>query len=173
MRNKYSQEFEDEMRQLASENEFEKLYWVARQKYAYFITRSQLRQYLSKRKIRYKDYNKNKVRKMGLNIPIGTEYKKHDGMILVKVAKDKWEYKQRLIYEKYYNVKLKSDEYIIFLDQDRNNFDINNLKRITRHESSILSNQKLFSKNAEVTKTGVEVVKLIIKTKETKNGKIK
>ena len=50
MRNKYSKEFENEMRQLAPENEFEKLYWAARGKYTYFITRNQLRQYLSKRK---------------------------------------------------------------------------------------------------------------------------
>lgn len=154
------------MRQLASENEFEKLYWVARQKYAYFITRSQLRQYLYKRKIKYKDYNKRMVRDMGANVPIGTERIKPDGMVQVKVAKDKWQYKQRLIYEKYHNVKLTSNDYIIFLDQDRTNFDINNLQKITRHESSILANQKLFSKNPNVTKVGLNVAKLIIKTKK-------
>lgn len=166
MRNKYSKEFEDEMKQLAPKNEFEKLYWIARQKYAYFITRSQLKQYLSKRKIRYKDYNKNKVRKMGLNKSIGSERIKPDGMIQVKIAKDKWEYKQRLIYEKYHNVKLTSDDYIIFLDQDRTNFNINNLMKVTRRESSILANQKLFSKKPIVTETGIQVAKLIIKLKD-------
>ena len=174
MRNKYSQEFEDEMRQIASENELEKLFWIAREKYNYSITKNQLRQYLYKRQIRYKDYNKKMSRNMGLNIPIGTEYTKDDGMVLVKVAKNKWKYKQRLLYEKYHNVKLNSDDYIIFLDQDRTNFDINNLKRITKHESSVLSNQYLFSKQKDVTETGIQIAKLIIKIKEEKlNGKIK
>lgn len=166
MRNKYSKEFEDEMKQLAPKNEFEKLYWIARQKYAYFITRGQLKQYLSKRKIRYKDYNKNKVRKMGLNKPIGSERIKPDGMIQVKITKDKWEYKQRLIYEKYHNIKLTSDDYIIFLDQDRTNFDVSNLIKVTRQESSVLANQKLFSKDSNLTKVGIDIAKLIIKLKE-------
>ena len=168
MRNKYSKEFENEMIELATTNEFEKLFYVAITKYNYPITRTQLKQYLSKRKIRYKDYDVNKVREMGKNKPIGSERVKPDGMIQVKVAKDKWEYKQRLIYEKYHNVKLNSDDYIIFLDQDRTNFDINNLKRISRHESSILSNQQLFSHNPDVTDVGIQVAKLIIKTKALK-----
>lgn len=168
MRNKYSKEFEEEMRRLAPANELERLLWVARSKYAYFITRTQLRQYLSKRQIRYKDYNKNKAQEMGVKIPIGTEYVKPDGMTLVKIAKDKWQYKQRLIYEQYYNVKLNDDDYIIFLDHNRNNFDINNLKKVTRRESSILSNQEMFSTNPKVTETGIQVAKLIIKTKKNR-----
>lgn len=166
MRNKYSTEFEDEMRKLAPTNELTRLWWVARQKYAYFITKSQLRQYLYKRQIRYKDYNPNKAQPMGNRIPIGTEYVKPDGMVLVKVTSNKWKYKQRYIYEKYYNVELTSEDYIIFLDQDRNNFDISNLKKVTRKESSILSNQKLFSKNPLSTETGIKVAQLIAKLKE-------
>ena len=166
MRNKYSVEFEEEMRKLAPTNELTRLWWVARQKYAYFITKDQLRQYLSKRQIRYKDYNSNKVQAMGKRIPIGTEYVKQDGMTLVKVASNKWKYKQRIIYENYYNVKLTSEDYIIFLDQDRTNFDISNLRKITRKESSILSNQKLFSKNPIATETGIKVAQLIGKLKE-------
>ena len=99
-------------------------------------------------------------------LPIGSERVKADGMVQVKIAPRKWEYKQRLIYQEYYGVKLTSDDYIIFLDHNRNNFDISNLKRITRHESSILSNQRLFSKKPEVTKFGINIAKLIIKTKE-------
>ena len=90
-------------------------------------------------------------------------------MTLIKISENKWMYKQRYLYEKYYNVKLTNDDYIIFLDQDRTNFDIKNLKRITRHESAILSNQKLFSNNPKVTETGVQVAKLMIKIKESKN----
>ena len=153
------------MRELAPTNELTRLWWVARQKYAYFITKDQLRKYLSKRQIRYKDYNSNMVRDMGNNIPIGTERIKNDGMIQVKISPSKWEYKNRLVYSQYHNVKLTNDDYIIFLDQDRTNFNIDNLKLVSRHESSILSNQKMFSKDARVTNAGIQVAKLIIKTK--------
>lgn len=166
MRNKYSKEFEDEMRQLAPCTNLDRLLWYAYSQFGYEINRSQLRQYLSKRKIRYKDYNKNKVRMMGLNRPIGSERIRDDGMVQVKVSKDKWEYKQRLIYEKYHNVKLTDNDYIIFLDQDRTNFDINNLEKVTRYESSVLTNQKLFSKKSDLTKVGINVAQLIIKLKD-------
>lgn len=166
MRNKYSIEFENEMYKKASSKTLEELLKIANKKYKYNLTKNKLMQYLSKRKLKYKNYNTLMSRNMGDRIPIGTERIKSDGMIQVKVASDKWKYKQRLIYEQYYGVKLTSNDYIIFLDQDRTNFDINNLKRISRHESSILSNQKLFSKDANVTNLGIDVAKLIIKLKE-------
>ena len=99
-------------------------------------------------------------------LPIGSERIKPDGMVQVKIAPRKWEYKQRLIYEQYYGVKLTSDDYIIFLDQDRTNFDISNLKRVTRRESAILSNQKLFYKSPVLTETGIYIAKTIIKAKD-------
>ena len=165
MRNKYSKQFEEEMIALAPTNELERLFWVARCKYNYPITKEQLRQYLSKRNIIYKDYNANKKRDMGSKMPLYSERVKPDGMIQVKVGKNRWMYKQRYIYSKYYNIELTSDDYIIFLDQDRTNFNIDNLKRISRHESSILANQKIFSSNPVATKTGIEVAKLMIKLK--------
>ena len=154
------------MRELAPSTDLNRLLWYAYSYFGYEINKGQLRQYLSKRKIRYKDYNVSKAHKMGKKIPIGTEYIKPDGMTLIKVSENKWEYKQRYLYKKYHNVELTSDDYIIFLDQDRNNFDINNLKKISRYESSILSNQKIFSKNPKVTQLGIDTARLIIKTKK-------
>lgn len=166
MRNKYSKKFEEDMKKLAPTKRLEELLHIAIKKYSYSITKDQLRQYLYKREIRYKDYNKNKVSDMGTKVPIGTEYIKPDGMTLVKVNKNKWKYKQRLIYEQYYNTELSENDYIIFLDQNRNNFDINNLKKITKRESSILANQKIFSTDPLVTETGIQVAKLIINIKQ-------
>lgn len=168
MRNKYSKEFEKDMYRLATNNILDDLLKVAKYKYQYNITKKQLQSYLSKRKIRCKDYNVNKVRNMGNKVPIGVEYTKSDGMVLVKVDKDKWEYKQRLIYSRYYNIELTTDDYIIFLDQDRTNFDIQNLRKISRRESAITANQKLFSKEPIITETGIDIAKLIIKTKDRK-----
>lgn len=165
MRNKYSKQFEEEMFKLAPLMTLDELLKVAINKYSYNITKKQLTSYLSKRKIKYKNYNSNMVRNMS-KLPIGTEYTKPDGMVLVKISKNKWIYKQRLIYQQYYNTKLTDNDYIIFLDQDRTNFDINNLRKITRRESSIIANQGLFFKKAQLTETGIEVAKLIIKTKD-------
>jgi len=154
MRNKYSKEFEETMKELAPTTTLSKLLWYAYSQFGYEISKEQLRQYLSKRKIRYKDYDKNRVRKMGKRYPIGSEYIKPDGMTLIKVAPNKWKYKQRLIYEQYHNVKLTSDDYIIFLDQDRNNFNIDNLARVSRRESSIIANMKK-NKEKEVKKMNI------------------
>lgn len=173
MRNKYSTNFENKMIELAHSMTLNELLNVAKTKYKYNITKKQLRLYLSKRKIRYKDFDyarSERTRNLGDYYPIGYEYTKDDGMVLVKIAKDKYMYKQRYIYEQYYNVKLTSDDYIIFLDQDRTNFNIDNLKRINRRESSIVANQKLFFKEPALTETGIEVAKLMIKAKDKKGS---
>lgn len=127
-------------------------------------TRSQLQKYLIRNKIPYKYTKPQNSHNMSI-LPIGTEYKRDDGMILVKIGKNKWKYKQRLIYENYYGVELTEDEYIIFLDNDRTNFDINNLQCVSRRVSSILANQQLKSSSADITKLGIDVANLIIKTK--------
>ena len=168
MRNKYTNQFQNDMIALSPFYTLDELLKFAKKQYK-TITKHQLRLYLSKRKIRYKDFDYarfKRAKNAGDNVPIGTERVKSDGMVQVKIAKDKWEYKQRLIYSQYHNIELTSDDYIIFLDQDRTNFDINNLKRVSRYESAVLSNQKLFFNNAELTETGIDVAKLIIKTKD-------
>lgn len=134
--------------------------------------RLQLQKYLIRNKIDYKHKNKNMVRTPKNSKPIGTEYTKPDGMILVKVAKNKWVYKQRLIYENYYGVKLKEDEYVIFLDGNRNNFNIDNLKLLTRREASYLGVFKydygIDIKDRNVIETEIAIAKTIIKTKDLK-----
>lgn len=141
---------------------------ILNKKYNENFTLKNIHQYFARHNIKYKYEMPNKSNNNVYKRPIGSERVKKDGMTQVKVAPRKWEYKQRLIYEQYYGVKLTSDDYIIFLDQDRTNFDISNLKRISRHESSILSNQKMFSKNPNVTELGILTSKLMIKVKELK-----
>lgn len=151
MRNKYSKEFEETMRILAPTTEINRLLWYAYSQFGYEISKEQLRQYLSKRKIRYKDYDTTKIRDMGSLLPIGSERIKSDGMIQIKITKTKWEYKQRYLYEKYHNVKLTSKDYVIFLDGNRNNFSIDNLKRVNCRVASILGNLRLPSRSKEIT----------------------
>jgi hypothetical protein len=130
------------------------------------MTKEMLRQYLSKREIRYKGYNINKVKVMGNRIPIGTEYVKPDGMVLVKVRPNKWKYKQRYIYEQYYKVELPKDIMVIFLDGDRTNFNIDNLMAVSTPEYNCIKNKDLLSNNAMVTKTAILGARLYYKIKE-------
>ena len=130
------------------------------------MTKRCLETYLYRHRVKCIDYNKTKVRDAS-KCEIGYEYVKSDGMILVKIAQPNiWDYKQRLMYKKYHNCELTTDDYIIFLNQDRNDFSKDNLVKITRRESSILSNQKMFSKNKDLTNLGILTAKLMIKANE-------
>lgn len=133
-------------------------------------TKLELQKYLVRNKIEYKYKNKKMIRKMGLDKPIGSEYTKPDGMVMIKIAKNKWVYKQRYIYEKYYGVKVKDNEHIIFLDGNKNNFNINNLYKATNEECGYIGafkiNNKLDIKDKEVTKLLLLMYKTEVKAKK-------
>ena len=103
--------------------------------------------------------------------PIGSERKVNkDGYILVKVAEpNKWELKHKAIYEKHYG-KIKKGNVVIFLDGNKSNFDINNLKCITRKQLLVMNRNNLIKEDAELTDTGIGVANLIIKTNEMKKN---
>lgn len=166
MRNRYSKEYEDFVRENASKYKKEELRLLLQEKFNIDLSIEALRKYLYRHRIRCVDYCLNNVRDVNKS-PIGTEYVKSDGMILVKVEQpDKWEYKHRLMYMKYHNCKLDENDFIIFLNQDRNDFSKENLKRITRRESAVMANNEMFSKNEKLTDLGILTAKLMIKSKE-------
>lgn len=165
-RNKYTNEFEEYAKLKSQELTQEQLRNELEKKFNLIIKKTSFQKYLYRHNIKCIDYAKTKVRDM-LKCEIGYEYIRSDGMILVKVAQpNKWEHKQRVLYKKYHNCELTSDDFIIFLNQDRNDFSKDNLVKITRRESSILSNQKMFSSNKELTKLGILTAKLMIKANE-------
>ena len=166
MRRRINIELTEWLRENARNYTIDDLLVMVNKKFKETYTRLQLQKYLVRNKIEYKYKNKKNSHNMS-RLPIGTEYTKKDGMVLVKIGRNKWEYKQRYIYEQYYG-KIPKNMYVIFLDQNRSNYDINNLRAITRRESSIISNQKIFSKSKEVTETAIEVAKLIIKSRDVK-----
>lgn len=101
---------------------------------------------------------------------IGRERIGKDGYIYVKVAEpNKRDLKHRYIYEKNYG-KIPKGYICIFLDGNIRNFNPENLSIITRKENLILNDKGLRYNDSDLTKTGVNVAKLIIKTKERKNG---
>ena len=106
--------------------------------------------------------------------PIGTEKIKYHsdnkGYLCVKVCDgkggDNWIPKHRLIYEKEYG-PIPEGHKVIFADGDRNNFDINNLILVSDSEELILNrNRLIFKGESELTKTGVNIAKVINKVNE-------
>ena len=99
-------------------------------------------------------------------VPIGTESITKGGYIKVKVGEpNKWKLKQRYIYEQHYG-EIPKDYNVIFADRNIQNFDINNLVLVSKAEMLILNNNKLIFEDKELTKVGVNIAKVIDKTKK-------
>lgn len=91
--------------------------------------------------------------------PVGSERISKDGYIEVKVAEpNKWRLKQRVVYEEAKG-KIPEGCPIIFLDGNKRNFDIDNLKCITRSELLYLNCNGLNNSN-EITETGILMARL-------------
>ncbi len=92
---------------------------------------------------------------------VGSEVLSKDGYIEVKIEEpNKWRFKHNLIWEAQYGT-IPKGAVVIFLDGNRQNIDISNLKLITRKELLIMNMNRLFSENQELTEVGVNVAKLI------------
>lgn len=144
---------------------------ILNKKYNEDFTLSELQHYFVRHHFNYL-YEEPLKSNDGNAYPIGSERVKGDGMVQVKVAPHKWEYKQRYIYEKYHNVELKDNEYVIFLDGNRNNFDIDNLQVATATESGCMASLGVYTKDKNLTKLGLDVARLKIKTIQKKRGEI-
>ncbi len=98
---------------------------------------------------------------------IGTEVVDKDGYLKIKVSDDKnlpcrknWKFKHRLIWEEI-NGAIPKGHAVMFADQDKRNFHIDNLILISHSERLILNKKGLVFQNAELTKTGITTAKLI------------
>lgn len=91
--------------------------------------------------------------------PVGSERISKDGYIEVKVAEpNKWRLKQRVVYEEAKG-KIPEGCPIIFLDGNKRNFDIDNLRCITRSELLYLNCNGLNNSN-EITETDILMARL-------------
>ncbi|MEJ6576163.1 MAG: HNH endonuclease signature motif containing protein [Emcibacteraceae bacterium] len=102
---------------------------------------------------------------------IGAEALTKDGYIKVKIAEpNKWELKHRLVWEEH-NGPVPQDHVIKFIDDDKQNCDIDNLMIITMKEHAII-NRHYSGATAEYKQATVQLarIKLAIssRTKKTK-----
>lgn len=92
--------------------------------------------------------------------PIGTE-KKKDGVWKVKISRNRWMSKARLLYQDYHDVTIDSSDYVIHLDGDKDNFDKDNLARVTQAELLRLNYRDVLSyQNKELTQTYLTLIKV-------------
>lgn len=112
------------------------------------------------------------------NIPhnhreVGSERISKDGYYEVKVAEpNKWELKQRFVYEEYYGVTLTNNDVIFFLDGNKQNVDINNLRKITRAELVRFNQSGFKTDDPELNEVALNIAKLkTIWGKKTKGDK--
>lgn len=162
----YSNDIYEFLCKNASSHTIKELVKIIKEKFNIDIEKKKLAQYCIKMKIQYK-YEKPKKSHSNIPTKIGTIVNKTDGDYLkIKTDNHKWEYLQRKIYEKLHNVKLKEDEYVIFLNQNRRDFSKENLKVVSRKTSAILSNDNLISTNKDIMKLSIITAQLKSKIKE-------
>ena len=167
MRNKYTKEFEDFVRENISKYTKEDFISLLENRYKIKMSKTALKCYIRNHKIedRYIDYKEHMVRTTAKH-QIGAERMTKDGIIIKVAQPDVWRRKSRVMYEKYHNCKLTDDDYILFLNGDRNDFSKENLFKSTNQEKCYLHNWGTSSKNRELTKTGILSARLYIKSKE-------
>lgn len=104
--------------------------------------------------------------------PVGSErIDSKDGYILIKTAEPRtWKHKHRVIWEQH-NGPIPRNHVVIFLDGDKTNIDISNLALITRSELNILNQNKLIYDNAETTRSGIAIAKVIDTSHKRKRKK--
>ena len=106
--------------------------------------------------------------------PVGTEFLRGDGYWWVKIAEpNTWRQKHVLIWEAAHG-KRPAGHNIIFLDGDRNNLALENLRLVTKAEHAVMSHEGYRSSNAAFTETGILLARVkMAKTAAKKRTRLK
>lgn len=136
---------------------------------------------LSIKQIRY--YKKSHKLKSGINTqfkknqvpynkkPIGYEFTSSDGYTYIKVAEPNiYQHKQIYIYEQNYG-KIPKGHSVMFLDQDKTNFNLENLILVENKDKLTAKNRNLIFEDKELTRTGLLIAQLINKASKVKENK--
>ena len=131
------------------------------------IKENQIRNYKKKNKLKSGVNTKFYKNQMPHNYkPVGSEFTDDRGYVYIKIADpNEWITKQRYIYEKY-NGKIPKGYSVIFADSNKTNFDIDNLIIARDKDKLVAKNKHLIFDDAELTKTGLLIARLINETYE-------
>ena len=114
--------------------------------------------------------NKNNINHIGIK-PIGNE-RILNGDIVVKVSAGKFVSKRRVLYEKYHNVKLTSDDVILFLNNNNTDYSKENLIRISKREMGPLARIGVNYNDKEINRLAINVAKLKVKIFDKEKEKL-
>ena len=102
---------------------------------------------------------------------VGTEVMNTDGYLLIKIAEPNvWKLKHILVWEAA-NGPAPDGSVVLFLDGNHENTALDNLMLITRAELARLNQRGLISSNADLTKSGVMVARLLSAIGKAKKNK--
>lgn len=102
---------------------------------------------------------------------VGKETVTQEGYVRVKAGQPNiWKQKHRAVWEKEKG-KIPEGMYVLFLDSNKLNCNIENLALVTKSELLIINKKRLIHNNAELTSTGLNVAKLIDRVNKVKKGK--
>ena len=105
--------------------------------------------------------------------PVGSERIDRDGYTLIKIAEpNKYVLKHRYIWEQA-NGPVPEGHLIIFLDGNKQNFDLSNLTCITLAENAVLNHLKLRSTDKDITQAAINVAKIKNKISKLQKNKEK
>lgn len=104
--------------------------------------------------------------------PVGSERVEVDGYVYVKTEEpDKWELKHRLVWEKHHG-KIKEGENIVFLDGNRQNCNIENLRAVSRKYCAGMSKKKRWKVGEpEIVDASINLTMLESKIHHIKKGR--
>lgn len=108
--------------------------------------------------------------------PVGSESQRNEGdYVLVKVAeegtqKERWKPKHHLVWERERG-PIPKDHVLVFLDQDKTNIEIDNLRMVKREHVLRMNQKRLISKNPEVTEAGITITKIRSTMRKRVDGK--
>lgn len=196
---KYTDDIINFLREIAPGKTYKEIVEIFNKKYDLEMTIKKLSSLLGRKKIKtgttgcfrkgFIPWNKGKKGYMGANKtsfkkgnkpknwrPVGSERINDEGYTLIKVSNEggmlkRWALKHRVVWEQHHKKKIPKGSVIIFADGNKNNLNIENLICVTRNELKVLNRCRLISSVSELTKTGLNVVKLKIKLAEIRKEK--
>lgn len=104
--------------------------------------------------------------------PVGTERIDRDGYLLIKVNDDgpwhkRWRHKHKVLWEAV-NGPVPKGHCLIFLDSNKENIVLGNLQLITRKKLARMNQNKLITKDANLTRTGLIIADIYEKISDRK-----
>jgi hypothetical protein len=107
---------------------------------------------------------------------IGAEVVKSDGYTYIKIADEprgggkNWVSKQRVVYERIHNVTLQSEYHVVFLNGNKQDFRKENLYALPKRFIPIMSKNKWWSDNPELTLAAIKWCELFYTIREVGKG---